>query len=497
MPPLPDVPQLLAAAVEALGGTERSGQITMASAVAHAIDTRTHLAVQAGTGTGKSLAYLVPGIRHALETGRTVVVSTATIALQRQLVERDLPRLANALGPLLGEEPEFAILKGRNNYLCLNKIRSGSADDPAEPELFDAFAISRLGRDVQRLHKWAEQTETGDRDEVVPGVGDRAWRQLSVTARECLGKARCPHGVDCFAELARTRSAHADVVVTNHALLAIDAITGMSVLPEHDVVIVDEAHELVDRVTGVATAELSPAAITAAVRRTGKLVPEDELDRMAAAADALERLLDELNPGRWDAFPSGADATLALVRDAAWAVRTAVEPTRSGPVGPRGRGSARRRPRRPRRGARRRRADAARVRRTRPSRPHGRGVARGEQRQAHDPDRTAVGGWSAADAVVRDRDRDPDVGDAATRRFLRRAGPHLGAARARTRPAHRRGARDRRRTAGGRGRRWRGPHWTSVPRSTTPARASSTSRDTCRRRGATGWRRRIWTRSNA
>ena len=140
--------------------------------------------------------------------------------------------------------------------------------------------------------------------------------------------------MDCFAELARTRSAHADVVVTNHALLAIDAITGMSVLPEHDVVIVDEAHELVDRVTGVATAELSPAAITAAVRRTGKLVPEDELDRMAAAADALERLLDELNPGRWDAFPSGADATLALVRDAAWAVRTAVEPTRSGPSDP-------------------------------------------------------------------------------------------------------------------------------------------------------------------
>ena len=115
---------------------------------------------------------------------------------------------------------------------------------------------------MQRLHEWAEQTETGDRDEVVPGVSDRAWRQAVVTARECLGKSRCPFGVDCFAELARTRSAQADVVVTNHALLAIDAITGMSVLPEHDVVIVDEAHELVDRVTGVATAELSPSAIS-------------------------------------------------------------------------------------------------------------------------------------------------------------------------------------------------------------------------------------------
>jgi ATP-dependent DNA helicase DinG len=324
------VRELLAHAVQALGGAERTGQLTMAAAVEHAIDTGEHLAVQAGTGTGKSLAYLVPAIRHAIRSGRTVVVSTATIALQRQLVERDLPRLADALEPALGRAPTFAILKGRNNYLCLNKLHGAVAEDPAEPELFDAFAVSRLGREVQRLHAWAEQTETGDRDEVVPGVGDRAWRQLSVTSRECVGRTRCSHGEECFAELARSRSGAADVVVTNHALLAIDAITGIAVLPEHDVVIIDEAHDLVDRVTGVATAELSAAAISAAARRCVKLVEEEELDRLEAAAEAWDELLGELRPGRWEHLPAGADQVLALVRDSAWAVRTAIAPNRPG-----------------------------------------------------------------------------------------------------------------------------------------------------------------------
>ncbi|MFF0494675.1 ATP-dependent DNA helicase [Nocardia sp. NPDC004068] len=326
MPELPPVPTLLATAVEALGGKARKGQQTMAAAVAHSIDTKEHLAVQAGTGTGKSLAYLVPSLRHAVETGRTVVVSTATIALQRQLVDRDLPRLSEALAGALGRRPQFAILKGRNNYLCLNKINSAIPDEPAETELFDAFAVSRLGREVQRLNEWASDTETGDRDELVPGVTDRAWRQVSVSSRECLGKTRCPFGTDCFAERARAESGQADVVVTNHALLAIDAISGVQVLPEHDVVVIDEAHELVDRITGVATAELSTAAIGAAAKRCAKLVDEQEIDRLEAAAEAWHDLLDELPPGRWDELPAGAGPVLALIRDAAWNVRTALAP---------------------------------------------------------------------------------------------------------------------------------------------------------------------------
>lgn len=326
MPELPPVPELLATAVRALGGKERVGQVTMAAAVDHAIDTKEHLAVQAGTGTGKSLAYLVPSLRHAVRTGRTVVVSTATIALQRQLVDRDLPRLAEALSKPLGREAKFAILKGRNNYLCLNKINSVIPDEPAEAELFDAFAISRLGREVQRLNEWASNTETGDRDELAPGVTDRAWRQVSVSSRECLGKSRCPFGQDCFAELARAESGQADVVVTNHALLAIDAISGIQVLPEHDVVVIDEAHELVDRVTGVATAELAASTISAAARRCAKLIDQQEVDRLEEAGEAWHTVLDELPAARWDTLPDGIAPVLALVRDAAWNARTALAP---------------------------------------------------------------------------------------------------------------------------------------------------------------------------
>ncbi|MFC8387070.1 ATP-dependent DNA helicase [Nocardia sp. NPDC057272] len=327
MPELPPVADLLVTAVHALGGKERTGQTTMATAVDHAIDTKEHLAVQAGTGTGKSLAYLIPSLRHAVRTGRTVVVSTATIALQRQLVDRDLPRLAEALTKPLGRAPKFAILKGRNNYLCLNKINSVIPEDTGgEAELFDAFAISRLGREVQRLNEWASDTETGDRDELAPGVTDRAWRQVSVGSRECLGKSRCQFGQDCFAEKARAESAQADVVVTNHALLAIDAISGIQILPEHDVVVIDEAHELVDRVTGVATAELAATAISAAARRCTKLIDEREVDRLEGAAEAFHQALEDLPPGRWDQMPDGIAPVLALVRDSAWNARTAIAP---------------------------------------------------------------------------------------------------------------------------------------------------------------------------
>ncbi|OZF31834.1 ATP-dependent helicase [Rhodococcus sp. 14-2483-1-1] len=327
---LPTVPALLQVAVHSLGGKERSNQLTMASAVAHSIDTGEHLAVQAGTGTGKSLAYLVPSIRHAVDSGKTVIVSTATIALQRQLVDRDLPRLSDALTEALGRRPKFAILKGRNNYLCMNKIHTGAAQEAPDAELFDPFAVSRMGREVVRLTKWSSETETGDRDDVVPGVSDQAWRQVSVTARECLGKSRCPVGEDCFAERARTEAAQVDVVVTNHALLAIDAITGIQILPEHDVVVVDEAHELVDRVTGVATEELSAATVTAAARRSAKLIEEETVDQLEGAAENWAAILDELPPSRWQSLPDGVGPALASIRDAAWAVRTAIGPNKQG-----------------------------------------------------------------------------------------------------------------------------------------------------------------------
>jgi ATP-dependent DNA helicase DinG len=317
---LPGVAELLEAAVTAVGGQRREGQDAMAQAVRKAITSGEHVAVQAGTGTGKSLAYLVPAIHHAVAKDATVVISTATIALQRQLVDRDLPRLAKTLKPLLGRAPTFAILKGRRNYLCLNKLHGGDDTDPGD-ELFDPFAISAMGRQIKRLHEWADTTDKGDRDELVPGVPDSTWRQVSVTARECLGAAKCPVGDDCFAEKARAEAGKADIVVTNHALLAIDALEGRPVLPEHDVVVVDEAHELVDRVTGVATAELTAGMIGAAARRLGKLVDQAIADRLAEAGEGLAMVLEDLPSGRWDTLPQAAAGALSAVRDAAGSCR--------------------------------------------------------------------------------------------------------------------------------------------------------------------------------
>jgi ATP-dependent DNA helicase DinG len=313
---LPDVDVLLKAAVAGIGGTQRPGQVSMAEAVEQSMRSGQHLAVQAGTGTGKSLAYLVPAVRHALGEGGTVIISTATIALQRQLVERDLPRLSASLSELLGREPVFAILKGRRNYLCLNKVHGGPADDP-EDTLFDPRSVSATGRQVTRLHEWAASTDTGDRDELVPGVEDRAWRQVSVNARECIGAQRCPFGTQCFAELARAAAAEADIVVTNHALLAIDAMEDFLALPEHDVVVIDEAHDLVDRVTGVASRDLSGPAVEIAVRRCGRLVNADLTGRLEAAAEGLAMALADSEPGRLDLLSEHLETALATVRDGA------------------------------------------------------------------------------------------------------------------------------------------------------------------------------------
>ncbi|MBE1537988.1 ATP-dependent DNA helicase DinG [Actinomadura algeriensis] len=322
---IPDMATLLAAAVAAIGGAERPGQTKMAEAVRAAIESGEHVAAQAGTGTGKSLAYLVPAIRHAVEKQTTVVVSTATIALQRQLVDRDLPRLAEALGPLLGTELKFAILKGRRNYVCLHRVQTGAPEEE-EGGLFDPQQLSSMGRQVKRLNEWVEETSTGDRDEVVPGVSEQAWRQVAVSAKECLGAQRCPHGTECFAELARARAGDAHIVVTNHALLAIDALEDFQVLPEHDVVIVDEAHELVDRVTSVATGELSAAAVETTARRCGRLIEEGLADRLREAGEGLGMLLEDSPGGRLDVLPPAIGNSLAAVRDAAHAAVTALGP---------------------------------------------------------------------------------------------------------------------------------------------------------------------------
>ena len=315
-PARPAAGALLAAAVAGIGGAERPGQVAMAEAVERCLQSGEHLAVQAGTGTGKSLAYLVPAAAHALGSGEPVVVATATIALQRQLIDRDLPRLSDALAPLLARPPVFAILKGRRNYLCLYRLKSGAPEEPGDM-LFEPSAVSAVGQQVQRLAEWADRTTTGDRDELVPGVEDRAWRQVSVTAPECIGAQRCPFGSRCYAERAREAAGRADIVVTNHALLAIDALEDYPVLPEHDVVIIDEAHDLVNRVTTQAAGDLPVTAPETAARRCGKQASAESVDRLRSAGEAAAQVFSEVREGRIDVLAEPLAATLAALRDAA------------------------------------------------------------------------------------------------------------------------------------------------------------------------------------
>jgi ATP-dependent DNA helicase DinG len=321
------VRKLLTAAVDALGGTERAGQVQMADAVAAALRSGEHLLVQAGTGTGKSLAYLVPTLLYADAAGKPAVVATATLALQAQLVDRDLPLLAQAVEPVLGRRPQWATLKGRANYACLHRVRKGVPDEQGDLVPIATLTSTALGAEVLRARNWAEEqastAATGDRDRLEPGVSDRAWAQVSVSARECLGAAKCPYGSECFAERARAQAHDVDVVVTNHALLAIDALEGVPVLPEHDVVVVDEGHELAARVTSIATAELSFGFVERAAKRARRFVDAEQCDELGNCAETLRRALADVEPGRIDELPGALSGAVVSVRDAARQVQSA------------------------------------------------------------------------------------------------------------------------------------------------------------------------------
>jgi ATP-dependent DNA helicase DinG len=424
--PSPPVRDVLATAVGALGGQERPGQIEMAEAVGEAFAEHRHLVVQAGTGTGKSLAYLVPALLHDAR----VVVAPATLALQHQLVERDLPRLVEAVGESHpGIDTSYAVLKGRSNYACLHRIREGVPDDqgalievpagsmaskvlalrawaekeaesdgsgerdnaprhtdrewrqvsvshrdclgasrcPFGQECFVELAreeahrshlivtnhsllaidaiegvpddqgalievpASSMASKVLELRAWAEQEAkgkgSGERDNA-PRHTDREWRQVSVSHRDCLGASRCPFGQECFAELAREEAHRSHLIVTNHSLLAIDAIEGVPMIPEYDVVVVDEAHEVVSRVTQAATDEMYAAEVDRAARRSRRWVSEADresspADDLADAGDALGAAIGECPPGRFDVVPEQLADALALVRDAARACLSA------------------------------------------------------------------------------------------------------------------------------------------------------------------------------
>lgn len=323
LPGAKDALTLLDEAVAATGGQNRAGQRTMAAHVAQALELQRHLLVQAGTGTGKSLGYLVPALARVGESDQPIVVATATLALQAQIVNRDIPHLLEALEPRPESQAQVALLKGRNNYLCLHKLEGGYPED--EPDaLFDMpSSTSRVGEEVVRLREWADRTETGDRDELKPGVSDRAWAQVSVSAAECLGR-RCPLVEECFSEMARSRAAEADIVITNHALLAINAFEGMKVLPEHETVIIDEAHELVDRVTGAVSGSLTVAMVRRAARSVKKHSKADS-GALEMATGTLETAFEGLAEGLLKGLDGRLLTAISAVNDAA---RTALSDTK-------------------------------------------------------------------------------------------------------------------------------------------------------------------------
>jgi ATP-dependent DNA helicase DinG len=329
------VRDLLAHAVDALGGQERPGQVQMAEAVAASFGSGEHLLVQAGTGTGKSLAYLVP----ALLNDQRVVVATATLALQHQLVERDIPRLVESLPE--GVDTTYAVLKGRSNYACLHRIREGVPDE--QGALVDVPEGS-LGAKVLELRAWAEQQAesggSGERD-AAPRHTDREWRQVSVGHRDCLGASKCPFGQECFVEVAREEAHRSHLIVTNHSLLAIDAIEGVPMIPDYDAVVIDEAHELTARVTQAATDELAASDVDRASRRSKRFVEGSQADDLGDAGDALAAAVAECEPGRIDAVPEVLADALVLVRDAARACLSAYPREKDEAEGDAGRQQAR------------------------------------------------------------------------------------------------------------------------------------------------------------
>jgi len=315
------VASALAAAVEALGGEDREGQLAMAEAVASTLGGAGHLLVQAGTGTGKSLAYLVPAILHATSPDRRVIVATATLALQHQLISRDLPRVADALEPLLGRRPTYAVLKGRHNYVCLDRLHRGVTDrEDSDDDALFAAPTTALGKQAKDLREWVDETETGDRDDLPFAVDGRVWRGVSVSGRECVGAQKCAYGQECFAEAARARAVESQVVITNHAMLAIHTLDNVPVLPEHDAVVIDEGHELVDRATAAVTNEISSPMLERAVSRARRLLEADLVERLEAAGEALEmelvaRAEGLFGPVRIEKVEGSLLLALASVRD--------------------------------------------------------------------------------------------------------------------------------------------------------------------------------------
>lgn len=285
---------------------DRPGQRQMAAAVDEAISRGRHLIVQAGTGTGKTMAYLVP----AVLAGKRVVVATATKALQDQLAAKDLPFLDEHLGRPF----DWAVLKGRSNYICMQRVRELQSSSTGQLELEDMAPTTKV--EIRRLCEWSGTTSTGDQADLTWSPADRSWQSVSVGSDECPGGKRCPMGQVCFAELARSRAEVADVIVVNQHLYGLHVAGGGNLLPEHEVVVIDEAHQLEDIMSDTVGVQIGPGRFTflaAVVRR----VVEDPalIGELAESAPAVREALRPFTGTRLgNPFPEELSDILLLAR---------------------------------------------------------------------------------------------------------------------------------------------------------------------------------------
>jgi ATP-dependent DNA helicase DinG len=276
---------------QALPGYEpRAEQAALAGAVATSLAGGEHLVAEAGTGTGKSLAYLIP----ALESGQRVVVSTATKALQEQLLTKDVPVAAAALG----RDVRVAVLKGRQNYLCRHALHGF--------ELLGGqlFACESDAAAFDALRGWIETTETGDRAELDAEPRETVWAEIAVGGDRCLGR-RCVFAGACFSEAARQRASQAELVVVNHALyfadLGLRSRTDLpGVLPEHDAVVFDEAHKLEESAAAWLGGRIGGPTLHRLIRDAERACREASVPFPARAVDRVEaagsRLLAAVAP---------------------------------------------------------------------------------------------------------------------------------------------------------------------------------------------------------
>lgn len=271
----------------------RPGQMAMASAVADALSSRHHLLVEAGTGTGKTLAYLVP----AVATGRRIIISTGTKNLQEQLYFKDVPFLQS----VLPSKFRATYLKGRSNYLCLQRLKRAEVS----PVLTGLDEVDYF----EQVRRWAAETEVGDRAELSALPENLPfWRHLDARSDICIG-AKCPSFDPCFITRARQAALEADIVIVNHHLFFADlALRGREwgqVLPDYSAVIFDEAHQIEDiaaQYFGAAVTSFQLSDVISDISRL-PIIDVDSVGEITKASARVMRMADQF----WLAFVRSQD----------------------------------------------------------------------------------------------------------------------------------------------------------------------------------------------